>query len=39
MIIGQGSENLPRITLRVANGTVEAVGVEGLIYGRLTNIL
>ncbi|MEM7224469.1 MAG: arsenate reductase (azurin) small subunit [Pseudomonadota bacterium] len=39
MIIGQGSENLPRITLRVENGTVEAVGVEGLIYGRLTNIL
>jgi arsenite oxidase small subunit len=39
MIIGQASQGLPQITLRIAAGTIEAVGVEGLIYGRHTNIL
>ena len=39
MIIGQASQGLPRITLRIEAGTIEAVGVEGLIYGRHTNIL
>ena len=39
MIIGQASQGLPQITLRVESGMVEAVGVDGLIYGRHTNIL
>ena len=39
MIIGQGSQGLAQITLRVADGGVHAVGVDGLIYGRQTNIL
>ena len=39
MIIGQASQGLPRITLRVEAGMIEAIGVEGLIYGRHTNIL
>ncbi|HYC38691.1 MAG TPA: arsenate reductase (azurin) small subunit [Usitatibacter sp.] len=39
MVIGQGSEPLPRIALRVQGNTIQAVGVEGLIYGRHTNIL
>lgn len=39
IIIGQASEPLPQITLRITDGTVQAVGVDGLIYGRHTNIL
>ena len=39
MVIGQGSQALPQIALRVQGGTVQAVGIEGLIYGRHTNIL
>jgi len=39
MIIGQASQGLPQITLRIEAGMIEAVGVEGLIYGRHTNIL
>jgi len=39
MVIGQGSEALPQITLRVSGAMVQAVGVTGLIYGRETNIL
>lgn len=39
MIIGQASQSLPQITLRVEAGMVEAVGIDGLIYGRHTNIL
>lgn len=39
MVIGQGSQALPQITLRVQGSTVQAVGIEGLIYGRHTNIL
>ncbi len=39
MIIGQASQSLPQITLRVEAGMIEAVGIDGLIYGRHTNIL
>ena len=39
MVIGQGSHALPRIALRVEGGAVHAVGVDGLIYGRHTNVL
>lgn len=39
MVIGQGSEPLPQIRLRIENGVVQAYGVDGLIYGRRTNIL
>jgi len=39
LIIGQASQGLPQITLRLTGGAVEAVGVEGLIYGRQQNIL
>lgn len=39
MVIGQGSHSLPRILLRVEGGAVHAVGVDGLIYGRHTNVL
>lgn len=38
-VIGQASQALPRIELRIQNGTVQAVGVDGLIYGRHTNIV
>lgn len=39
MVIGQGSHALPRIVLRVAGNAVHAVGVDGLIFGRHTNVL
>ena len=39
MVIGQGSQALPQITLRVSGSMVQAIGVSGLIYGRETNIL
>jgi arsenite oxidase small subunit len=41
MVSGQATENLPRILLsyRDSDGSVDAVGVEGLIYGRQANIL
>lgn len=41
MICGQATENLPRIVLHydAASGAVSAVAVEGLIYGRQSNIL
>ena len=39
MVIGQGSEPLPRIALRLQGNAIQAVGIEGLIYGRHTNIL
>jgi arsenite oxidase small subunit len=39
MVIGQGSQALPRIVLRVQGEAVQAIGVEGLIYGREVNIL
>ena len=38
MIIGQASEPLPQISLRIAGDVVQAFGVNGLIYGRHTNI-
>ncbi len=39
LIIGQASSSLPRIELRIEGDKVQAVGVEGLIYGHHTNIL
>ncbi|MFM0176462.1 arsenate reductase (azurin) small subunit [Paraburkholderia sediminicola] len=41
MIVGQATENLPRVRLQYdeKTGTVSAVGVEGLIYGRQANVL
>ena len=41
MVCGQATENLPRVVLQYdANtGTLTAVAVEGLIYGRQSNIL
>jgi hypothetical protein len=30
---------LPQIKLRLKNGQIQAYGVDGLIYGRHTNIL
>lgn len=39
LVIGQATESLPQITLRVQDGTVQATGVTGLIYGRYTNVL
>lgn len=39
MIIGQASQALPQIVLSLSDGVIRAVGVEGLIYGRQTNIL
>lgn len=39
MVIGQASQPLPQIRLRVTGGSVYAVGVDGLIFGRHTNML
>jgi arsenite oxidase small subunit len=41
MIVGQATENLPRVKLRYdeKTGTVSAVGIEGLLYGRQANVL
>ncbi len=39
MVIGQGSESLPQITLELSGKTIQAVGMTGLIFGRETNIL
>lgn len=41
MICGQATENLPRIVLRYdsKSGSISAVAVEGLIYGRQSNVL
>jgi arsenite oxidase small subunit len=39
MVIGQGSQALPRILLRLEGDMVQAVGVDGLIYGREVNVL
>jgi arsenite oxidase small subunit len=38
LVIGQASQHLPQIELRVEAGLVQAVGVTGLIYGRHTNV-
>lgn len=39
LVIGQASQHLPQVELRVRSGLVEAVGVAGLIYGRHTNVV
>lgn len=39
VVIGQASQALPQIKLRLKNGQIQAFGVDGLIYGRHTNIL
>lgn len=41
MICGQATENLPRVLLEydARTGSVTAVGVDGLIYGRQANII
>jgi arsenite oxidase small subunit len=41
MVCGQATENLPQIVLEynARNDAVVAVGVEGLIYGRQSNML
>ena len=39
IVIGQASQALARIELRVDDGMVRAVGVRGQIYGRQTNVL
>jgi arsenite oxidase small subunit len=39
LIIGQASQSLPQMRLEVRDGMVRAVGIDGLIYGRHTNIL
>jgi len=41
MVCGQATENLPRITLEYdrKSDTVTAVAVQGLIYGRQSNVL
>lgn len=41
MVIGQATENLPTIALEynAKDGSIRAVAVEGLIYGRQANLL
>ncbi len=41
MVCGQATENLPRVTLRYdeKTGTVTATAIDGLIYGRQSNVL
>lgn len=41
MVVGQATENLPQITLEVDqnDGSIHAVAVNGLIYGRQSNIV
>ena len=39
MIIGQASQSLPQIRLRISDGIVQAYNIDGLIYGRQTNII
>lgn len=40
MICGQATENLPQVSLAVAgDGAISATGVQGLIYGRQSNVL
>jgi len=38
MIIGQATENIPEILVRVEDGNIIAYGVNGLIFGRESNI-
>jgi len=41
MVTGQATENLPRILLSYDkdSGAIQAIGVDGLIYGRQANVL
>lgn len=39
MVIGQASQALPQIRLRITGNSVFAIGVDGLIFGRHTNML
>ena len=39
MVIGQGSEPLAQIRLRIQGDEIQAVGIDGLVYGRHTNLL
>lgn len=39
LVIGQASQALARIELRIEAGMVVAMGVDGLIYGRHTNLI
>ena len=39
LVIGQASQSLPRVKLEISDGMVRAIGMDGLIYGRHTNIL
>lgn len=39
MVIGQASQALPQILLRIADSAIFAYGVEGVIFGRHTNVL
>ena len=39
LIIGQASQSLPQIRLDQKDGMIRAIGVDGLIYGRQTNVL
>ena len=39
MVIGQASQALPQIRLRVTGNSIFALGVDGLIFGRHTNML
>ena len=39
LVIGQASQPLPRIELRIESNMVVAAGVDGLIYGRHTNLV
>jgi arsenite oxidase small subunit len=41
MICGQATENLPRVVLKynAKDDAVTAVAIEGLLYGRQSNVL
>jgi len=40
MICGQATENLPQVTLSVSSdGSITATGIDGLLYGRQSNLL
>ncbi|MBO67273.1 MAG: arsenate reductase (azurin) small subunit [Acidiferrobacteraceae bacterium] len=39
MVIGQASQSLPQVMLRLDEDVIQAYGVTGLIYGRQTNII
>lgn len=40
MVCGQATENLPQVTLEIdAKGTIVATSINGLVYGRQSNVL